>query len=52
MGGLPDKGLDISSVEECEFLCLLIYGLEEGVVVPVGQMQVHVGPARCGGFWG
>ena len=29
-----------------------INGPEEGVVVPVGQMQVHVGPARCGGFWG
>ena len=23
MGGLPDEGLDITSVEECEFLCLL-----------------------------
>ena len=24
VGGLPDKGLDISSVEEGEFLCLLL----------------------------
>ena len=28
-----------------------INGLEEGVVVHVGQMQVHVSPARCGGLW-
>ena len=38
VGDLPDEGLvvvDVSSVEECEFLCLL--------VVPMSYLQVHVG---------